>query len=175
MTAARVLLRTDSLFYGYATMSAAIKAGAAVLVTARMNPAVKRAIAAIPNDTWEAIECTDTIYDEAAKTLDQCHHFTVAADKTHRAHALIELVDADLNNSVLAHLPSGVFTTNAAWLVLAVTANFTRAAATIVGAALAKAISESPGFFGASSVTAALGGFPGTVLRRPPQCATKSS
>ncbi len=65
---------------------------------------------------------------------------TVAADKTHRGHAIIEQVHADLKNSALAHLPSGKFTANAAWLVLAVIAfNLTRAAATITGADLAKA------------------------------------
>lgn len=65
---------------------------------------------------------------------------TVAADKTHRAHAIIENVHADLKNSALAHLPSGKFTANAAWLVLAVMAfNLTRAAATLTGPRLAKA------------------------------------
>ena len=65
---------------------------------------------------------------------------TVAADKTHRGHAIIEQVHADLKNSALAHLPSGTFTANAAWLVLAVIAfNLTRAAATMTGEpALAK-------------------------------------
>ena len=59
---------------------------------------------------------------------------TVAADKTHRGHAIIEQVHADLKNSALAHLPSGKFTANAAWLVLAVMAfNLTRAAATLTG------------------------------------------
>jgi hypothetical protein len=63
-----------------------------------------------------------------------------AADKTHRGHAIIEQVHADLKNSALAHLPSGVFTANAAWLVMAVMAfNLTRAAATLTGTALAKA------------------------------------
>jgi len=65
---------------------------------------------------------------------------TVAADKTHRGHAIIEQVHADLKHAALAHLPSGKFTANAAWLVLAVMAfNLTRAAATITGPALAKA------------------------------------
>jgi hypothetical protein len=32
---------------------------------------------------------------------------TVAADKNHRGHAIIEQVHADLKNSALAHLPSG--------------------------------------------------------------------
>ena len=65
---------------------------------------------------------------------------TVAIDKTHRAHAVIEQVHADLKNSALAHLPSGVFTANAAWLVLAVMAfNLARAAATLTEPQLAKA------------------------------------
>ena len=65
---------------------------------------------------------------------------TVVADKTHRGHAVIEQVHADLKHSALAHLPSGKFNANAAWLVLAVIAfNLTRAAATLSGPTLAKA------------------------------------
>lgn len=57
---------------------------------------------------------------------------TVAADQIHRRHAVIENVHADLKASALAHLPSGVFAANAAWLVCAVMAfNLTRAAATL--------------------------------------------
>jgi hypothetical protein len=71
----------------------------------------------------------------------------VTADKTHRHHAIIEQVHADLKNSALAHLPSGVFTANAAWLVLAVIAfNLTRAAATLAGptgSALARATTST--------------------------------
>lgn len=71
------------------------------------------------------------------ETLD-----TVTADAIHRGHAIIEQVNADLKNSALAHLPSGKFWANAAWLVLAVIAfNLTRAAATCTGptSALARA------------------------------------
>jgi hypothetical protein len=65
---------------------------------------------------------------------------TVTADKVHRGHAIIEQVHADLKHSALAHLPSGRFCANAAWLVLAVMAfNLTRTAATLTGPALAKA------------------------------------
>jgi len=65
---------------------------------------------------------------------------TVTADKTHRGHAIIEQVHADLKSSALAHLPSGRFPANGAWLVLAVMAfNLTRAAAALTGPALAKA------------------------------------
>ncbi|MDZ4234385.1 MAG: transposase, partial [Dietzia sp.] len=61
---------------------------------------------------------------------------------THRAHAIIEQVHADLKQGPLAHLPSGVFAANSAWLVLAVIAfNLTRAAGILAdrGGRLAKA------------------------------------
>ncbi|MEP9414019.1 IS1380 family transposase [Gordonia sp. VNQ95] len=65
---------------------------------------------------------------------------TVTADKTHRGHAIIEQVHADLKASALAHLPSGKFCANAAWLVCAVIAfNLTRAAASLGGKRLVKA------------------------------------
>src|SRR4051794_22565811 len=73
-------------------------------------------------------------------TTDPSVFDTVSADKTHRGHAVIEQVHADLKNSALAHLPSGKFSANAAWLVLAVIAfNLPRAAASITGANLARA------------------------------------
>jgi hypothetical protein len=53
----------------------------------------------------------------------------VAAEKQHREHAIIEQVNADLKDSALAHMPSGSFAANAAWLALAAIAhNLTRAA-----------------------------------------------
>ena len=65
-------------------------------------------------------------------TTDPADLGTVAADATHRQHAIIEQVHADLKNSALAHMPSGKFNANAAWLVCAVIAfNLTRAAATL--------------------------------------------
>ena len=176
-----------------ATVGAAVRAGADVSVTVRLDPAVKAAIAAIGDDAWTPIEYTDAVFDEATGTWISraevaeipftafasqkkrrpgprpagraphprpqrrreeghraghpvrhlavprlLHHHrprhldTVAADKTHRGHAIIEQVHADLKNSALAHLPSGKFTANAAWLVLAVIAfNLTRAAASL--------------------------------------------
>jgi hypothetical protein len=65
---------------------------------------------------------------------------TVLADQIHRRHAIIENVHADLKHSALAHLPSGRFTANAAWLVLACIAfNLTRAAATIAAGSSTRA------------------------------------
>jgi hypothetical protein len=74
-------------------------------------------------------------------TTDPADLDTVTADQTHRRHAVIENVHADLKASAPAHLPSGVFAANAAWLVCAVMAfNLTRAAGTVTKtAALAKA------------------------------------
>lgn len=65
---------------------------------------------------------------------------TVATDKIHRQHAVTPQVNADLKNSALAHMPSGKFTANAAWLVCAVMAfNLTRTAGTVAAGAMAKA------------------------------------
>lgn len=160
---APVLLRADSAYYGHATVSAALKAGADVSITARQDPAVKRAIGTIADDAWTKIQYTNAIYDpdthtwisvaEVAEvpftafssrpkkdqihgrlvvrripelnrkklsqpTLFDTHRFhaffttstldTVTADQVHRRHAIIEQVNADLKNSALAHLPSGI-------------------------------------------------------------------
>ena len=196
-----VLVRMDSAFYGRGPVHAALKGGAAVSVTVRMDNAVKKAVATIPEGAWTTIEYTDAVFDEATgrwvsraevaevdftafsaqRKAEQvpgrlvvrripdfnaearraagqdtlfdvwCFHAffttadpemvdTVAADKTHRHHAVIEQVHADLKSAALAHLPSGVFTANASWLVLAVIAfNLARAAGTVAAPDLARA------------------------------------
>ncbi len=193
--AGKMLVRTDSAFYGRPTIGAATRAGADVSVTVRQTSTVKRAIASIGDDAWTLIEYPNAIFDEASGTWvsaaevaeipfiafqsqARAHHVpgrlvvrripdanvpkrekegqnglfdiwrfhaffttqpvgeigTVAADKQHRAHAVIEQVHADLKASAAAHMPSGMFTANAAWLVCAVIAfNLTRAAATLTG------------------------------------------
>jgi hypothetical protein len=51
------------------------------------------------------------------------------AESSHRGHAIVEQVIADLKSGPLAHLPSGKFAANSAWLVLAAIAfNLIRAA-----------------------------------------------
>jgi hypothetical protein len=196
MSAARILFRADSAFYTFAAIRAALAGGADVSVTARLDSAVRKRIAAIPAAGWTPIKYTHAIFDKDTRTwisdaevaeipytaftsrkksdhisgrlivrripelnkhklagqttlfdLHRFHAFfttstldTVAADKTHRAHAAIELVNSDLKSSALAHMPSGVFAANAAWLVLAVIAfNLTRAAAATAGTDLARA------------------------------------
>ena len=64
----------------------------------------------------------------------------LAAEAAHRDHAVVEQVIADLKNSALAHLPSGHFGANGAWLACAVMAyNLTRAAGALAGAMHPKA------------------------------------
>jgi hypothetical protein len=64
----------------------------------------------------------------------------LAAEKAHRAHAIIEQVIADLKNGPLAHLPSGHFWANSAWLVCAAIAfNLTRAAGALASSFHARA------------------------------------
>ena len=64
----------------------------------------------------------------------------VAADERHRDHAIIEQVIAELKDGPLAHLPSGKYTANAAWLAHAVMAfNLARAMGVLAGKAHARA------------------------------------
>ena len=64
----------------------------------------------------------------------------VQAEAQHRGHAIVEQVFADWNDGPLAHLPSGRFAANAAWLVTAAMAfNLLRAAGTLASLLLAKA------------------------------------
>ncbi len=64
----------------------------------------------------------------------------IQAEGHHRDHAIIEQVFADWNDGPLAHLPSGSFPANAAWLACAaISANLLRAAGTLASLAYAKA------------------------------------
>lgn len=62
----------------------------------------------------------------------------VEADQRHRDHAIVEQVIAELKDNALAHLPSGKYAANAAWVACAVIA-FNIARASAVAANMAKA------------------------------------
>ncbi|QGH68676.1 IS1380 family transposase [Pseudactinotalea sp. HY158] len=84
----------------------------------RLNPAATRA----GQDELFATYRYHAVFTDSPLSM-------LEAEKAHRAHAIIEGVHADLRASALAHAPSGKFTANAAWLVLAAIAfNLTRAA-----------------------------------------------
>ena len=64
----------------------------------------------------------------------------VPSEEQHRDHAVVEQVFADWYDGPLAHLPSGHFNANAAWLVIAAMAhNLVRAAGTLASSPHAKA------------------------------------
>ena len=84
----------------------------------------------------------DARYPDALFPVWRYHPFvtnselpTTEADITHRKHAIIETTFADLIDGPLAHIPSGLFAANCAWLGCAVIAhNLLRAAGTLAGA-----------------------------------------
>ena len=64
----------------------------------------------------------------------------VQAEEQHRDHAVVEQVFADWTSGPMAHLPSGSFAANAAWLTLAAIAhNLTRAAGCLASPSHGKA------------------------------------
>ena len=83
----------------------------------------------------------DARYPDALFPVWRYHPFvtnstlpTAEADITHRRHAIVETTFADLIDGPLAHIPSGLFAANCAWLACAVIAhNLLRAAGTLAG------------------------------------------
>ena len=83
----------------------------------------------------------DARYPDALFPVWRYHPFltnsdlpTTEADITHRRHAIVETTFADLIDGPLAHIPSGLFAANCAWLACAVIAhNLLRAAGTLAG------------------------------------------
>src|SRR5690349_11109880 len=89
----------------------------------------------------------DARYPDALFPVWRYHPFftnstlpTAQADITHRRHAIIETVFADLIDGPLAHLPSGHFGANSAWVLCAAIAhNLLHAAGTLAGGHHARA------------------------------------
>ena len=184
----RLLCRADSAYYGWGFVGTALRHDAWFSVTARMDPKVKTAITAIPDDAWTSIEYPNAVWDEpeqrwisdaqvaevpyvafTGRRKSQhvpCrlivrrvtrlqplasdgsvqgelfaawrHHAFITnsdlsateADQRHREHAHVEQVIAEVKNGPLAHLPSGKYAANAAWVACTVIAfNIARAAA----------------------------------------------
>jgi Transposase DDE domain group 1 len=64
----------------------------------------------------------------------------VQAEEQHRAHAIVEQLFAEIIDGPLAHLPSGRFNANNAWLTcIAIAHNLTRAVGALAGMTLARA------------------------------------
>ena len=93
----------------------------------RLNPNAKTQPELLPGYRYHAVFTNSTLG-------------MVEAEACHRDHAIIEAIFADLKDGPLANAPSGKFTANSAWLVLAAIAfNLTRAAARIASKTLGRA------------------------------------
>ena len=102
----------------------------------RLNPDAVPAGEAAQGELFAAYRYHAIFTDTPLSTLD--------AEAAHRDHAIVEQVIADLKNSALAHLPSGNFSANGAWLAAATMAyNLTRAAGSLAGSLHAKARTAS--------------------------------
>jgi hypothetical protein len=191
-----VVVRMDSAYYAACVVAAVRRNGARFSVTAPVTGAIRTAIAAIPEDAWQAIRYPQAVWDdqlgcwvsdaEVAETsyaaftskkkelhvtarlivrrvrdknpkaapgqgelfpawryhavFTDSPFETLQAEEQHRGHAVIEQFLADLNDGPLAHLPSGKFNANAAWLAIAAIAhNLLRAAGTLAGRRHARA------------------------------------
>ncbi|MHB1432166.1 MAG: IS1380 family transposase [Streptosporangiaceae bacterium] len=190
-----IVARADSAYYSAAFTAACSRAGAHFSVTARMDPAIARAIAGIGDDKWTPIKYPQAIWDDRAgqwisdaevaeagyeafasrkgqavtarlivrrvrAKRDKASQGTgelfpawryhavftdspftmLQAEAQHRDHAIIEQAFADWADGPMAHLPSGKFTANAAWLALAAIAfNLTRAAGAVASPRHARA------------------------------------
>jgi Transposase DDE domain group 1 len=182
--AGELLIRGDSAYGSSAVVATCVKARVRFSVVLTKQPAVARAIATIPADTWLPVRYPGAVVDrdtgqlisdaevaevpftaftstrhpvtarlvvrrvrDRARTDElfpvwRYHRFftnsaesTVEADITHRGHAVIETVFADLIDGPLAHLPSGRFAANSAWAICAaITHNLLRAAGTLTSA-----------------------------------------
>ena len=180
--AGEVLVRGDSAYGNSVVIGACLKAKARFSFVLTKNPAVARAISAVPDQAWTpvhypgAVEDPDTgelisdaevaevpVFTAFVSTeqpitarlivrrvrdrarLEELfpvwryHPFFTnstepapQADITHRRHAIIETVFADLIDGPLAHLPSGRFAANSAWAIsAAICHNLLRAAGTL--------------------------------------------
>jgi hypothetical protein len=59
-----IVVRTDSAYYAAAVIAAIRHSGARFSVTAPVTPAIRAAIAAIPEDAWQAIAYPQAIWDD---------------------------------------------------------------------------------------------------------------
>jgi hypothetical protein len=85
----------------------------------------------------------DVVFDYHAILTDRTEPM-LELEADHRAHAVVELAIRDLKAGGLAHVPSGVFTANAAWLALAVLAhNLARWTLAAAGEGWSKATTET--------------------------------
>lgn len=144
-----IVVRADAGFYVHRLFDTFSRLGIGYSVTAHMRQPVRAAIDAIAEQDWWRIDYPDghaavaeTVvagrrlivrrvrnHDRSQGQLFPTwrHHAFVTnlagpawrLDQDHRAHAVVELSIRDLKTGPLAHLPSGSFAANGAWLACA--------------------------------------------------------
>src|SRR3954449_4557917 len=147
------LLRADSGFWNTKVFELLENAGWQYSIGVRNIKTVKAAIGAIPEDAWITIaypaggeaQIAETVYGERrlivrrtrllgpqAELFPDWRHFAFLTNRSdaltvveaeHRDHAVVEQVISDLKDQALAHFPSGHFSANGAWTVLAALAH----------------------------------------------------
>ena len=148
-----IIVRADSGFYQHKLLGRLSKAGVGFSVTIPQRQPVRSAIDAIDEGAWQRIDYPDgdaavaeCVYQGRRMIVRRVrnhhgaqgqlfdtwryHAFVTnlagpawALDQQHRAHAVVELSIRDLKAGPLAHLPSGSFHANGAWLQCAVLAH----------------------------------------------------
>jgi len=148
-----VIVRADSGFYQDRLLGRLSQAGVGYTVTIPQRAPVRTAIDAIAERAWQRIDYPDgeahvaeCVYRGRRLIVRRVrnhhgpqgqlfatwryHAFVTnlagsawALDRQHRAHAVVELSIRDLKAGPLAHLPSGSFHANSAWLQCAVLAH----------------------------------------------------
>ncbi len=152
-----IIVRTDSAYCNAAVINAIRGHGARFSVTVPVNVSIRAAIAAIPEQSWTAIRYPQAVWDDqlgcwiSDAQVAEAEYTAFASKKGQavtarlivrrvRDHAIVEQVFADVTSGPLAHLPSGVFSANAAWLSIAAIAhNLVRAAGALASPPFAKA------------------------------------
>jgi len=151
------VLRADSGFWNTKVFERLEQAGWQYSIGVRTIKTVTAALEAIDEDAWQSIDypeggeaqIAETTYagrrlivrrtrliGPQAELWPNWRHFALITNRSeeitivaaeHRAHAVVELVIRDLKDQAMAHFPSGQFSANAAWTVLAALAhNLTR-------------------------------------------------
>jgi hypothetical protein len=160
-----IIVRADSGFYQDRLLARLSKARVGYSVTIPQRAPVRAAIENIADSAWQRIDYPDgeahlaeCVYRGRRLVVRRVrnhhgpqhqlfatwryHAFVTnlagsawALDRQHRAHAVVELSIRDLKAGPLAHLPSGSFHANSAWLQCAVlTHNLIRWTATLAAA-----------------------------------------
>jgi hypothetical protein len=148
-----IIVRADSGFYQHRLLDRLSRAGVGYTVTIHQRAPVRAAIDALAERAWQRIDYPDgeahvaeCVYRGRRLIVRRVrnHHgpqgqlfatwryhafvtnlagSTWTLDRQHRAHAVVELSIRDLKAGPIAHLPSGSFHANSAWLQCAVLAH----------------------------------------------------